>query len=102
MTLNVGLLSVMGFEGPNRLILAVIILVVSFTWFLTIKKYQSLNQAKFKVINELEKNFEFAIFTKEWKYFKSNKPKLELTQVEAFMPIIFTMIAIVMVYSTRF
>lgn len=47
------------------------VLVVSLIWFLTMRYFRRLAQAKFKVIGEMETHFELRPFELEWRHFKN-------------------------------
>lgn len=48
-------------------------ILICLFWNRTILSYKKLNDAKFKVIHELEEQLPFACYTKEWDYLKENK-----------------------------
>ena len=61
-------------------------------WATTIRRYRDLNNAKFNVINAIEKELPVSAFTTEWKYLCQGKNADEyrhLTAVEYWVPIIF-------------
>ncbi len=41
-------------------------ILISWLWMRSIESYRNLNAAKFKIINELEANFSYSPFTREW------------------------------------
>jgi signal transduction histidine kinase len=67
-------------------------IAISVIWLLTIIYFRALAQAKFKVIGEIEKDWEIKPFNFEWKYFKSQKRgaffRVSLTYLEMSIPII--------------
>lgn len=72
-------------------LLSYMIILVSFIWLITIIYFRALAQAKFKVIREMEKEWEIKPFDLEWKYFKDKKINalfLRLTYLEMCIPII--------------
>ncbi len=80
---------------------AIPISIVSIVWFATIKYFRNLAKAKFKVIEELEKDFEIKPFGREWEYYKMEKGglKIGLTHLELIIPIvIFTASSIYVLY----
>ena len=48
-------------------------LFFSLSWWSVIRYYRELNKAKFKIINEIEKQLPVKGFTKEWEVFRSQK-----------------------------
>ena len=63
--------------------IAIVGIIISFLWITTITSYKNLNSAKFKVINELEKQLGEGQDKKKYK---------KLTQIEKNVPIIFIII----------
>ena len=45
---------------PNIIIWAILIIIISLLWWLTINSYRQLNSGKFKVIHEMEQQLPFA------------------------------------------
>lgn len=94
------------------LFVAAVGIVLSLTWFFSIRSFKRLNRAKFAVINEMEKDLPYRYFTDEWeklkqqtndessKTFKKLRERwlrfkdryTELTNIEAVVPIVFTII----------
>lgn len=65
-------------------------LCVSILWFVVIKSYRDLNTGKFKALQELESEFRYCFFQREWEILDMNKKKkryLQLTRVEMGLPI---------------
>ncbi len=58
-----------------HVIISVLGLAVCFLWYNTITSYKKLNEAKFKVIDELEKKLPYACYNSEWKFMKEIKYK---------------------------
>lgn len=74
-------------------------IVLCFVWKSNISEYKKLNSAKFKVINELEKELPYACFNTENEYLKNNNYST-LTKIEKSIPIIFTIpYGFLLVYS---
>ena len=70
-------------------------LLLSRLWANNILSYKRLNEAKFKIILELEKQLPFACYTKEWDILGEGKDKKKyrlLTSVETKMPLLFGII----------
>jgi len=55
---------------------------ISMVWWLQLRSYQRLNQAKFEVINDLEKHLPAKLFTDEWKSLKKHEDSWRLTYIE--------------------
>jgi hypothetical protein len=53
--------------------LTVPLLIVSSIWFVTVRFYQQLANAKWKVIHELEEHFAYKPFKREWELYKRDK-----------------------------
>ena len=77
-----------GLVGLNLSLISTVILFLSISWYVHIFTYRKLAQAKFEVINELEKNFLVPIYAKEWNYYKKISPKIEQTLIEMGIPIV--------------
>lgn len=75
--------------------IAIVGIIISFLWITTITSYKNLNSAKFKVINELEKQLPTQPFNYEWFLVGEGQDKKKykkLTQIEKNIPIIFIII----------
>ena len=70
--------------------IAIPISIVSLVWFSTVCYFRNLAKAKFKVIADLESNFEIKPFANEWIYYKAEKGWLiiGLTRLELVIPIV--------------
>jgi hypothetical protein len=75
--------------------------VLSATWWLLLRSYRDLNEAKFKVILELEKQLPAQPFGDEWKYLKEDPVKkkfparyAELNAIERVVPVVFAVVYI--------
>lgn len=53
--------------------LTVPLLIVSSIWFVTVRFYQQLADAKWKVIHEIEDRLAYQPFKREWELYKQNK-----------------------------
>lgn len=69
-------------------------LLVSILWFKAIKYYRILNQSKFSVISDLEKELPMAAFTIEGKRFADSGCS-SATQVEMYVPCVFAVMDVV-------
>lgn len=100
-TLILGVPAFFGLSGnstePLRItVLSTVGIIVSFTWWLQLRSYRDLNAAKFKVINDIEKNyFKIRPFSAEWESLKRDTVKrwrpryAELGSVERIVPMVF-------------
>lgn len=64
-------------------------------WHVTIRYYRELNEAKFTVINSIEKKLPVAAFDAEWEYLTTGKKTLKyphLTKVERWVPLVFALL----------
>lgn len=87
MTVNAALLAVITFNADwKNCLLAIIGIVVSILWLQSINNYKALNQAKFEVINSLEKELPAAPFVTEWEILEKNKKYKLLTSNEKWIP----------------
>lgn len=67
-------------------------LCMSISWLVVIKSYRDLNAGKFKVLHELENNFQYRFFQREWEALDMNKKKKRyrrLTHAEMWLPVVF-------------
>ena len=78
-------------EGvPYALLSALLGIVFSSIWVGLIASYKSLNGAKFKVIQEIEKHLPMAPYkAEEWVYQKPATYMVKLSKYESYMPLVF-------------
>ncbi len=70
-------------------------LIISYMWHRAIRSYKELNDAKFKVIHEMEKSLPFQPYEKEWRALGFGTDKnvyLPFTGIEKWVPWIFAFI----------
>ena len=92
-------------EGVEKGFLPIVLLVsgllgiaLSTTWFVNIKSYRRLNNARFQVIEELERRLPFASYTYEWELLSPRY--LLLSVIEQSLPvIIFSLFLFLVGYS---
>lgn len=65
-------------------------LLLNLIWFFTIRSYRKLNEAKFKVIHEIEVQLPFQPYDREWEIIESNKYFL-LTKIEQWLCLALTL-----------
>jgi hypothetical protein len=77
-------------------VIAVVGLLLSATWWLLLRSYRDLNSAKFKVILAMEEKLDAQPFGDEWRYLKDDPVKktfparyAELNVIERFVPFLF-------------
>ena len=75
-------------------------------WWLLLRSYRDLNRAKFKVINDLEKQLPAALFADEWKSLKNDEPVrwwrgayTEQGFVERTVPVVFAVLYLVAIVA---
>ena len=83
-----------GSEGLDGVLIicALLGVCVSVSWFQSITSYRKLNDAKFKLLHEMEKSLEFSFFTREWEILQEDdesKSYRALTHIERYLPIAF-------------
>lgn len=79
----------------SELSISIVGVIISLIWIANINSYKNLNTAKFKVINELEKQLPAQPFNYEWFLVGKGQDKKKykkLTQIEKNIPIIFIII----------
>ena len=75
-------------------------IVLCFIWVINIESYKALNELKFKVIHELEKNLPYRCFDREWEILKE-QPKntyIRLTYIEKYNPFLFMILYLILFY----
>jgi len=126
LTVNSTLVTILGFmygklADDKRAVLIFISavgVVLAFAWFFAIRSYKRLNRAKYEVINEIEKDLPYKIFTDEWKLLKgdtADEPKgwrkrwvafkdryTDLTNIEGIVPIVFGLIYVLVLVGASF
>ena len=64
-------------------------LLLCLAWAALLASYRKLNAAKFRVLQELESELPFPVFTREQEIYKTSNRK-QFASVEAWIPILFT------------
>lgn len=88
-------ISAFGQGNANIFVIAVAGICVCILWQRNIESYKTLNGAKFKVINQIEKSLPLAPFTAEWSYLDPDKKGTRhrpFHTVEILVPIIFVLV----------
>ncbi|MEX0665385.1 MAG: hypothetical protein WD598_11555 [Acidimicrobiia bacterium] len=84
----------------SAVIIAVVGIVFSLTWWVLLRSYRDLSQAKWDVIARIEDRLAIRPFQDEWKVLKAEQPRglrgryIELSVVERVVPIIFLILYI--------
>ena len=98
-------LAIFGFgaaNGPNDAVLTmggILGMALSVSWFFVIRSYRQLNDAKYKLLKELERELPFQFYEREWDLLEEGKRAQsywQLTKAESILP------AIVLVLSVAF
>ena len=78
---------------------------LSMSWYIVIRSYRQLNTGKFKTLHELEKKLAYPFFRREWEFLEQGKKKSrywKLTVVETFLPIIFCLFFVWLVFISLY
>jgi len=72
-------------------------IALSGAWWVLLKSYRDLNEAKFDVITEMEKNLEAQVFGDEWERLERRRESwrgryAEFGAVERFVPLVFALL----------
>lgn len=112
LTLQTALVTLAGFAHPASsrgglvtvdkfgvVMLSIVGLVLSSTWWLLLRSYRDLNSAKFKVILVMEEHLEAQPFGDEWSYLRDDPVKkrmlaryAELNVIERVVPLVFALL----------
>lgn len=72
-------------------------------WYVNIRSYKQLNEGKFRVIEDMEKQLPFPCYVREWEVLKKGNKDggyLQLTHVEKYVPIVLSVpFVLLLVYS---
>lgn len=98
LTIEAALLAVTSFTGEwQNILLAIIGIVVSVFWLISIGSYKMLNTVKYEIINELEQNLAASPFAEEWNRLKQKRNYSLLTTTEKMLPVVFIVLFAVIV-----
>ena len=76
-------------------------MALSTTWFASIRSYRHLNNARFRVISEMEKRLPFGSYSYEWDLLSPRF--LLLSVIEQFLPgIVFSLFTALLIYALWF
>lgn len=97
-TLNIALIAATSIIWDLKsIIMAIGGIILCIVWLCFVKYFRQLNEAKFSVINALEKKLPEQPFADEWKILKKNKRRTEGTKLERVLPIAFIALYIAVV-----
>ena len=109
LTINTALLAFLSTDPENLICLVALSgTALSATWWVLIKSYRDLNEAKYGVITEMEGRLEAKVFGDEWKKLKEGRIKgwrgryAEFTTVEQIVPIVFAGLYLIVVFRVLF
>ena len=94
-TLNIALIAATSIVWDLKsIMMAVGGVILCSVWLAFVKYFRQLNEAKFKVINDLEKKLPEQPFSDEWTILKKQKKRTEGTKLERILPIAFIILYI--------
>lgn len=97
-TLNIALIAATSIVWDLKsIIMAVGGIILCGVWLAFVRYFRQLNEAKFEVINDLEKKLPEQPFADEWKILKKQKNRTEGTKLERVLPIAFILLYITIV-----
>ena len=97
-TLNIALIAATSIVWDLKsIIMAAGCVILCSVWLAFVKYFRQLNEAKFKVINYLEKKLPEQPFADEWAILKKQKKRMEGTKLERVLPIAFIMLYVTIV-----
>ena len=97
-TLNIALIAATSIIWDLKsIIMAIGGIILCIAWLCFVKYFRQLNEAKFAVINALEKKLPEQPFADEWMILKKNKRRTEGTKLERVLPIAFIALYIAVV-----
>lgn len=79
------------------LLISILGICLCLTWFFHIGSYRQINEAKFKIIIEMENSLPYKCYKKEWDEVKEKK-YVKLTIIEQIIPIIFIILYGILFY----
>ncbi|MBI5522878.1 MAG: hypothetical protein HY910_09630 [Desulfarculus sp.] len=112
--LTSALLAFMALVGSGKLpelhspwiyrLVALVGMLLNAVWLLNIESFRQLNSGKFKVIHKLEQQLPFACYDEEWTELgrgDDTKRYRQLTRVEKFVPVLFTVPYLLLLFFWR-
>ena len=89
-SLNLAILAAVSFIwGTKTIVLLISGIFICIVWFLSVRYYRMVNNAKYEVILDIEKVLPFQPFDKEWCICTNKKRFIEGTKLEVTLPILF-------------
>ncbi|MCY4379793.1 MAG: hypothetical protein OXC39_08240 [Candidatus Dadabacteria bacterium] len=83
--------------GVVLVVVGIVGMVLSMSWFIVIRSYRQLNTGKFQALHELEEELPYPFFKREWELLEEGKKASrywKLTVVETFLPVAFLLLFI--------
>ena len=80
-------------------------IVLCIVWWINLHSYKQLNDVKFQVIHELEKQLTYSFYKKEWDLLEEGKQMrsyFQLTKVEKFVPFLMMILYILLLVFALF
>ena len=109
---NTALVALLGLASPDRLELSgslwypavgIAGAILSFTWYRLIRSYRDLNNGKFKVIFQIERQLPIKPYEAEWEILGSGKDTSlyrPFTRIEALIPWVFMLLYVMLILGT--
>ncbi len=83
--------------GVVLVVVGIVGMMLSMSWFIVIRSYRQLNTGKFQALHELEEELSYPFFKREWELLEEGKKASrywKLTVVETFLPAAFLLLFI--------
>ena len=90
-------------QNLSLFIISLLGIALCIVWSINLRSYKQLNGLKFEVINEMEGHLPFRCFEQEWKLISNpdnNRNYTRLSQVEMFVPFLFSIFFVGIIIST--
>ncbi|MFI5583764.1 hypothetical protein ACIA5G_01915 [Amycolatopsis sp. NPDC051758] len=113
LTVQTAFVTVLGIVTPklnesnwwNSLVVSIVGMAISISWWLQLRSYRDLNRAKFTVINKMEDRLPVSIFSDEWESLKRDPIPgwrgryAELGTIERIIPALFAVLYILLLVA---
>lgn len=82
--------------------------VLAFLWWYMLCNYRSLNRAKFKIIQEIEKHLPLNLYSTEWSLYKTRKPwynpnrYFSFSRLEMVLPWLLILVYVYIIITTHY
>lgn len=95
-TINTAILTVITyFLDLKAVLLSVVGIFICILWILILANYHALNEVKFKIILDLEKDLQKQPFKDEWDLLSKNKKHESFNSLEKWLPIVFIILFVI-------